>query len=165
MGPDWWQATDGKWYPPNMSPASLEPPAPAEPPQLSARSVLLMVAVVLAGFWLWTQQAGDDGPREQPVVSTASWERDCPGEPVQVIYGIGGTARRASLTYHNATGAIEQNGSVNPHPAIKFCSAAPFFSISAQNEGAAGTISCTIAVDGELVSQAESSGGYAIASC
>lgn len=30
-GPDWWQASDGAWYPPNMTEASLRQPDPAEP--------------------------------------------------------------------------------------------------------------------------------------
>ncbi|MFN3217052.1 MAG: hypothetical protein ACE367_11200 [Acidimicrobiales bacterium] len=30
-GADWWQASDGAWYPPNMTEASLRQPDPAEP--------------------------------------------------------------------------------------------------------------------------------------
>lgn len=31
-GEGWWQASDGKWYPPEASPASTLPPAPSPPP-------------------------------------------------------------------------------------------------------------------------------------
>lgn len=32
QGPDWWQASDGKWYPPEQQPATTAPPAPTGPP-------------------------------------------------------------------------------------------------------------------------------------
>ncbi len=31
QGPDWWLASDGKWYPPESRPAQLVPPAPPAP--------------------------------------------------------------------------------------------------------------------------------------
>lgn len=30
-GPGWWQASDGKWYPPELHPANAAPPPPSEP--------------------------------------------------------------------------------------------------------------------------------------
>lgn len=31
-GPDWWQAADGKWYPPGQQPSVQSPPPPPPPP-------------------------------------------------------------------------------------------------------------------------------------
>jgi len=35
QGPGWWQASDGKWYPPEQTPA-VAPPVPAPPPTPAA---------------------------------------------------------------------------------------------------------------------------------
>lgn len=32
QGPDWWMASDGKWYPPQSAPAPATPPPPGFPP-------------------------------------------------------------------------------------------------------------------------------------
>ena len=31
-GPDWWRASDGKWYPPESTPGTVPPPPPLPPP-------------------------------------------------------------------------------------------------------------------------------------
>ena len=36
QGPGWWQASDGKWYPPEQTPAAAAPPVPAPPPAPAA---------------------------------------------------------------------------------------------------------------------------------
>ena len=33
QGPGWWQASDGKWYPPQQAPTAAPPPPPQPPPQ------------------------------------------------------------------------------------------------------------------------------------
>jgi len=32
QGPGWWQASDGKWYPPEQAPGATPPPIPGQPP-------------------------------------------------------------------------------------------------------------------------------------
>ena len=36
QGPNWWQASDGKWYPPEAHPSASTPPPPPLAPFLSA---------------------------------------------------------------------------------------------------------------------------------
>ena len=43
QGPGWWQASDGKWYPPAVAP-------PAMPPVTPPRGNGLMISIVVAGF-------------------------------------------------------------------------------------------------------------------
>ncbi len=37
-GPDWWQAADGKWYPPEQRPSATPPPVAASSPRMSGAS-------------------------------------------------------------------------------------------------------------------------------
>ena len=50
QGPGWWQASDGKWYPPE---AKLPPPPPgayAAAPAPAGRSAATIVAIVVGAF-------------------------------------------------------------------------------------------------------------------
>jgi uncharacterized membrane protein YccF (DUF307 family) len=54
QGPGWWQANDGRWYPPEALPAGYLEPRPyyaVEPPG-GASVVLNILWLVLSGFWL-----------------------------------------------------------------------------------------------------------------
>jgi hypothetical protein len=61
-GPGWWQAADGKWYPPEQHPSYSPPPPPGLVPghyTLDAHAVaqrtngLAVAAMVLGIVWFW----------------------------------------------------------------------------------------------------------------
>ena len=74
QGPGWWQASDGKWYPPEADPGPTPPPAPAMAagvpgpgglgPLGSRRSIglIILLSIVTCGVWtiVWSYQNGDE---------------------------------------------------------------------------------------------------------
>lgn len=90
---------------------------------------------------------------------------------VRVLYEVEGTADYASVTFATPTGARQANPDVpmkrkTGERGLEFSAlVGTFVYISAQNKRGHGTISCRITVDGVVISENESSGGYAIASC
>jgi hypothetical protein len=83
----------------------------------------------------------------------------------QVTYEIGGTTNRASITYENEQGNIEQMDINVPWKKSMTVSYGQFLYISAQNDLESGSITCKIIVDGKEFKSAVSSGAYVIASC
>ena len=72
-GPGWWQASDGKWYPPEAEPAPAAPAmaqaaAPVQPgglgPLGSRRSIglIILLSIVTCGIWtiVWSFQNGEE---------------------------------------------------------------------------------------------------------
>jgi hypothetical protein len=131
------------------------PAAPAQKKSLSPAGILLLAILVgCGGLWL----LGGVG-RAVPTSSRAA-------AGYSVTYKISGTARAASLTYTNASGGIEQKEAA-PVPWQQSFNArrGQFVSISAQNEGRSGSVTCEILVDGVSVKKSTSEGAYRIASC
>ena len=96
------------------------------------------------------------------------------GAPRTVTYDVGGTSRSADLTYSNGAGDTTQQSGVDVPVKRKSdgisgievtMKRGQFYYISAQNQGATGTITCTVKVDGVVVKTNTSSGGYTIATC
>mgnify|MGYP001579131498 CR=1 FL=1 len=81
-----------------------------------------------------------------------------------VVYEVGGTAKKADLTWSTPSG-IEQEGDAKvPWKKTLKAKDGAAMSISGQNKSG-GTITCTITVDGKKVKAARSKGLYQIASC
>jgi hypothetical protein len=90
----------------------------------------------------------------------------------EVLYEVEGTARSASVTMATPTGTRQASPDVpmtrteSGERGLEMTVApGTFVYISAQNNDGHGTIKCRITVDGVVVSENSSSGGYAIASC
>lgn len=137
--------------------APVSPPATPVPGRQVASPLarLLLVLVVVGGVGLWI--AGGLGPAASR-----------PGRPAggTITYRIGGTARSASLTYINASGGTEQQQAVRVPWQQQFSARrGQFVSISAQNQGDAGSVTCEILVDGVVLKRSTSDGAYTIASC
>ncbi|MGI8682028.1 MAG: hypothetical protein ACR2JO_07850 [Mycobacteriales bacterium] len=87
----------------------------------------------------------------------------------KVIYKIGGTAKRADMTFSttpDGSNISQENGQKLPWTKA-FTVKDEFFSVyslSAQNQGR-GTITCSVTVDGKQVAKNTASGQYAIVSC
>ncbi|MGI9603269.1 MAG: DUF4234 domain-containing protein [Acidimicrobiales bacterium] len=76
QGPGWWQASDGKWYPPETAPgqpaAAPQPapqfattPAPMGTGQLGSRrslGLIILLSIVTCGIWtiVWSFQNGEE---------------------------------------------------------------------------------------------------------
>jgi uncharacterized repeat protein (TIGR02543 family) len=89
--------------------------------------------------------------------------REKPPVP-EVIYKITGTASRVNVTLSNATGGTEQYTNVPLPKEYSYDSFSDdFVYISAQNQGAYGTVTVSIYVNGDLFKTSTSSGAYVIA--
>lgn len=117
-------------------------------------------------------------PQPEPVRLTdplSSPARQSDPSSYTVTYRITGRTHQADVTYRNAGGNVEQDDisrfsaadSFNNKPwTLTFDAAAgDFVQISAQNGRDVGTIKCEILVNGDVIEQAESNGGFVIASC
>lgn len=89
------------------------------------------------------------------------------------VYYVEGTADGADITYSTATGIQQQSRAAIPLQMtdgtfgiqMKGAQVPRTLTISAQNTGAKGTVTCSIRLNGEKVAENTSSGAYAIASC
>jgi hypothetical protein len=83
----------------------------------------------------------------------------------KVTYRVTGTAHEASVTYRNNMGGTQQTVGRIPWEITFDSRAGNFLYVSAQNQGASGSVSCDILVDGEVKTTATSTGAYVIAEC
>lgn len=91
--------------------------------------------------------------------------------PREVLYEVEGTTSRASVTLETSTGTQQstinvplknKSGGIGVRTSME---AGDFAYLSAQNKERGGEISCRITVDGDVISENTSTGGYVIASC
>lgn len=90
-----------------------------------------------------------------------------------VHYEVEGTAKGVNLTLQTPSGTSQLNSKAvplaNKNTGVRGITyempAGSFVYLSAQNIGSSGTITCRITVNGVVVAENSSSGGYAIASC
>lgn len=142
-------------------------PAPAKPTMPKAplwwmagiAAVVVLIAVIAV--------AKDDSGDVTPSADTA---------PVDVrstvLYEVEGSTDYAAVTMETPTGSSQINpdvpmvrtGSGERGLEMEFA-AGSFVYISAQNQRAAGTVTCRITVDGTVVAENTATGGYAIATC
>lgn len=84
----------------------------------------------------------------------------------EVTYLIEGTTNKASVTYVNDLGSMEQIAEVTlPYQKIVIVKYGTPLSIVAQNLSDSGTITCKIIIDGKEVKSATSEGGFVVVSC
>lgn len=84
---------------------------------------------------------------------------------VKATYRVSGTAPGALLTYRNAAGETEQASVTLPWELSFTAKGGNFLYVSAQNEGAAGSVACEILLDDVGRTNSTSSGPYVIATC
>ncbi|MFO7169889.1 MAG: MmpS family transport accessory protein [Chloroflexota bacterium] len=138
------------------SPAIQPAPAPQAQKKSSSLAGILLLAIVIGCGGLWL--LGEFGRTVSSTSRSAA--------SYSVTYKISGTARAASLTYTNASGGIEQKEAVSvPWQQSFSARRGQFVSISAQNQGRSGSITCEILIDGVSVKKSTSEGAYRIASC
>ena len=77
---------------------------------------------------------------------------------------VTGTAQNVMVTYMTPTNGVEQVADANvPWSKIFKCTGNNYFSISAQNHAASGSVIVSILVNGILAKSAQSEGAYVIA--
>lgn len=81
----------------------------------------------------------------------------------QVTYTVTGSASSVMVTMQTPSGQTQQVGALTSY-SYSF-DPGNFLYISAQNQDASGTVTCTISEDGAVISTNTSDGGYTIASC
>ncbi len=81
-----------------------------------------------------------------------------------VVYTVGGTARKGSITYMTPSGQEQRNGVKVPWHTKLRANDGTLLGVTAQNSGG-GTITCEISVDGKLLKRGRSSGAYAVVTC
>ncbi|GIH91900.1 hypothetical protein ACFFMN_34165 [Planobispora siamensis] len=82
-----------------------------------------------------------------------------------VVYRVTGSAPTASLTVQSATGTEQDTAATLPIELAYEVPAGGFVAVSAQNNDSSGDVTCSISVDGTVISENSGVGGYAIASC
>jgi hypothetical protein len=82
-----------------------------------------------------------------------------------VTYRVRGSAGAAALTYRNVQGGTEQTRVRLPWEVSFDAKGGTFLYVSAQNPGVEGSVTCEIALDGEVRTSSTSTGAYVIAEC
>lgn len=156
--------------------ASVQPPPapaptgsePAADDSSSNRGLLTLAALIVAAVVIYAVFFQDDDSPEDDIDLSALL-------PVEVIYEAEGTASHADVTMETPTG-VQQD---TPDIPIEIVSgpragergymfrfrSGDYVYMSAQNQDSSGTISCRITAGGVVISENESRGGYAIATC
>lgn len=125
--------------------------------------VILGLVTALVAAWV---NSGDDSEDTSSTYQKPTLR--------SVQYQLTGSAAGADLTWTDGRGQTTQaTGKAVPLTdedgvpgAIRFSAAAgSFLYFSAQNTGSFGDLTCRIVVDGEVVAENTSSGGYSIVSC
>lgn len=123
-----------------------------------------IVAVVVVGSVLGSsgREPASGAPVAAPVVNST----------VTVLYEVEGSTDYADVTMETPTGTEQISPDV---PMVRESDGRPglemefepgdFVYLSAQNNRGYGTVTCRITVDGVVISENTSRGGYAIASC
>jgi hypothetical protein len=83
----------------------------------------------------------------------------------KVTYRVRGTAGAVALTYRNAQGGTEQSSVRLPWELSFDAKGGSFLYVSAQNQGATGSVTCEILLDDESRTTSTSNGAYVIAEC
>ena len=154
-------------------PAPVQPVAPqvfyTPPPQViyaqapakkkSSLGVIVLFSLFVGACIWFTVINLDSGWTSSPSGSSAR------ATGHKVIYRITGTAKRADLTYNNASGGTEQKTVALPWSQSYTVPAGGFLYVSAQNDGQSGSVTCEIVVNGGTVKTSTSEGAYKIATC
>lgn len=89
----------------------------------------------------------------------------CRMGPSSVVYQVGGSASKASVTYTTPDGDIEQvSGASLPWSRSFSAHSGDFLSLSAQNDGATGCVQVKILKKEAVLKDAQSCGAFVIAS-
>jgi hypothetical protein len=158
MGPGWWQATDGRWYPPQ---------GPAHPPAAD----LLPKKPVYKRVWFWLLivfALGIGGC--VALITTASVAiNNAVNKRHTVIYTVTGSGT-ATITYGTLDSSHAGSNQISdvPLPWSKTLTDSGIFrayTVTATLGSGGGTATCSIVVDGTSTSTNSATGALATANC
>lgn len=153
-GTHWWTWNGTEWVLDQVEPES---PEAARRRKRLPFIVIPLVLLAFLAFFAWPRPTNK---LNLPPIRT-------------VVYEVEGTADSVDITIATPTGIEQKSGLSVPLKRksdgkrglqLTFTSGS-FVSISAQNQGDFGTVTCRITVDGVVVSENTASGAYTIASC
>jgi hypothetical protein len=161
MGPGWWQATDGNWYPP-QGPVypSVGNPLPKKPVYKRVWFWLLIIfALGISGCVTIVSIAGVAVDHAAHVNHT-------------VVYSVTGSGQAGAITYAtlqegNGQNGVAQLANVNL-PWTKTITASGLFTafnVTATVGPSGGSVVCTITEDGQQIATNTASGAFASADC
>lgn len=93
------------------------------------------------------------------------WLVGCEKITHEVVYEVGGTAGSVGLSMRNASGALEQHDITPPWQTSFTAESYQRVVVNARNQTNAGTVTCRILVDGQIISEGESRGGFKTVRC
>ena len=158
----------GEW---KIKEAPAPQPEPARPWYKTGRGVIALTVIAVVGI------AGINGAR-----GLAERGRDYtpPAKTPAAVrvaddvleYHVTGTATAANVTYSSASGTVQntvdvpmRNKGGGVGVIMKGAAIPSFAYISAQNDGASGSVTCKIVLNGTVVAENTSTGAYKIATC
>ena len=164
-GEDWWQASDGKWYPPE-APPPLQPQTPGfqEHPNVQPLPIrplhrrgwfwpVIAVVIVIAGCKAIEIGAGVSNRQEAHQVNT-------------VVYSVTGSSSAVDVTYQTEKGPTQASDAALPWKrTVEITGISAFLNLWATVGAGGGSIRCTIVDDGAVVVTDTARGASATASC
>ncbi len=128
---------------------------------------MILGGVVLAMVAMFALMAVFTDDSSEPAVKAPV------AAPPVVVYNVEGSASGADLTMETPTGTSQATGRSVPLTTkdgqqgltIRGFRHGAFVYISAQNTGGSGDLTCSITVDGVVISENTAQGAYAIATC
>lgn len=137
------------------------------------KQTLILVTLIVGGLVLLGVLLGGGGDEPEPGSTLSPAEIDDMLGPVEVVYQVTGDARDgASITVETPSGTEQMD--VSSLPLMNKAGGqglrmefrrGQFVYISAQNRGDIGSVTCSISVDGEVISENTSTADYGIATC
>jgi hypothetical protein len=167
LGPGWWQASDGLWYPPQLGypPQVGYPPQPGFPPQAGPKKP------VYKRVWFWLVMIVAAITILIVVIVAAASNAIIKAARTNhtIVYGVTGSGT-ANITYDsfdNGHNGSAQNSDVSLPWTKTIVGSGIFnyYTVTATLSEAGGTLTCSISVDGRRISTNSANGAFASASC
>ena len=149
--------------PPQAAP-TLASLAAQQPKRKSSPLVPILLALIAVACLVFVAVSLSQNTGSTPAQPA---RQAVPQQPAQmtVVYEVVGTASGASLTWYNEQGGTEQGDYQIPFRKVLTFRPGQFATLSAQNLGESGSVTCRISVNGKTWKESTSEGAYKIASC
>ncbi len=159
-GVGWWQASDGKWYPPRQAPPPppqpfppFEPPYPSKP--LHRRAwfwPLVAVIVVIAGC-------------KAIVVGAGVWAHNETHQINTIVYSVTGSSSDADVTFETDRGPSQDSNVQLPWKRTVSVTGITILNLGVTLGADGGSVRCTIVDDGTVVTTSSARGAFATIDC
>lgn len=166
QGPDWWQASDGKWYPPQQQPG-YAPPPPNMPPAAPGKPSKPLYKRVW--FWIIIVVVLGMGGCIAAVAGTSKAISDANNVKHTIVFSVQGTGTPTITfsSFDNANNGTTQISDATLPWTKSFTGKGIFndYSVTATLGSDGGIITCTVTIDGKVKSTNHATGAFASADC